>query len=301
MPTAASSIEQHPDRDAIDDDVRAMGTPGGSTYKQVAGRWGLSIGTVQRRKRALDRVDQQNLQPVARDLQIEDRPAPQARSRPAPTPAHALAPPAPEPTIAAQAGLAEPVANLSDDPDTDEIAGNDGHLWRLKALLLMKARLTKNTDLARVFGKSLATIERWHAQAKADKRAALATFDILDHVGDATQMTILARAQHLLNAQRCLETGDLAGHRLAVAAAVQADNARVGHIKSMLEMGVITPPAKKLEVSDTVKALTGNAIKEAFGPLFDAMHARARARAIQGNEPAAPDTNTPEIAHDKTA
>ena len=52
MPLPTPIIELRPDRDMIDADICDL-IKGIGTYKSIAARWNLSIGSIQRRKRAL--------------------------------------------------------------------------------------------------------------------------------------------------------------------------------------------------------------------------------------------------------
>jgi transposase len=266
MPLPASFIESHPDRDMIDADIRAGGPH--NTVRKIATRWNVSAPTIQRRKRALEKVATKQapnpVQPVAAEGAQQPRPP--------------VAPPVtPEIEIAALTPV--------DSIDADEAGHTDTHLHRLRMINVFRARGRKLTEIAQALGRPLPTVERWAAQARKDKRAALAKLDIGQEIHDAIWFATFARSQHLLNAEQCLARGDMNGHRRAMEAAVRDDVARTAYVTKLTELGIVQPAAKLSEPSDQARVLIGNVVKRLLAPLIEEHAPRPAPAAEPAPEP----------------
>jgi transposase len=245
MSLATSIIELHPDRDMIDEDIRDL-VKGIGTYKAIAARWNLSIGSIQRRKRALlkktaartalDAATSQAASPAVSVPKLRSC-AQAIATAPIPAAPVAYQPDAPALTVDVEA------------PDDDEAANGDPHTFRLRMVNILIAAGRQHKQIAAVFNRSVSTIERWAKQARETKAAAIAKIDGVKQVGDALWTVLYARSQLITNGQECLKKGDLAGHRRAMEAITRNEVARVAVVEKITEMGG-GKPARDLDPAE---------------------------------------------------
>ncbi len=193
---AASSIETHKDRDVIDADIRA-GTP----IRAVAAQWGIGIGTVARRKRALEKV--------AAAAPTSSIALPPAAPAPAPTPAPTrheapatdpiLKPVAPEP------GPSE------DDLDQIEEQYGEPHTRRLQHVAMFMALGKSHKEIGGVLGRSERTIQRWAHEAKVRKIRAVNPKGARKQIAEAIWTFASARTEVLQSLFRSKQKGNEAG------------------------------------------------------------------------------------------
>jgi transposase len=252
---APSYIETHPDRDTIDADIRAIGTPGGSTFKEVATRWGIGIPMVQRRKRTLERLD--------------------AKPAPEPAPARATVAKSSDPEI--QVPAVPAITVLTDTPDQDEAANNDSHIHRLRMVQFFRFRGAKNTEIATAMNRSLRTIERWVAAARKLRAVALTNIDVGMEYVETLAYLDHSRAQYLKNADACRSAGDLAGQRAAIAAADRAMAFRADTIGRMVDLGILQPRRSATTINEEAMRETGGeTYRRIMLPILEEVERQAR-------------------------
>jgi hypothetical protein len=242
MARPLSSIEHSPDRDLIDDMLDQ-----GASLIELEAQFGFSRHVLARRRASRQAAAAASSSPA--------RPVTASAGSPA-----SRAPAATTPEIVQPVSLdierPEQIDGL-EPTDTDEAANGDPHLHRLRLVNILIASGRSHREIAKAFEKSVSTIERWSAQAKRTKEAAIARLDGVKQIGDALWGILFARSELIKNAQECLRHGDRNGHRRAMEAITRNEVARVALIRELHALGIVVPMREaKLTAQDMVKEIS---------------------------------------------